>query len=158
MNDEVEKESHPIDVHVGKRVRLRRTLLRMSQEVLGDKVGISFQQIQKYERGVNRIGASRLYEIAVALDVPVTFFYDDMDDSIKPVDDPERRAAQSNKNAAASSDPAIEPDVIHRRDVVTLVRSYDAIASDAVRQRALEVIQALGGQIRRRRSAKDVES
>jgi len=68
----------PVDVHVGARVRLRRTLLGMSQEKLGEAVGLTFQQIQKYERGTNRIGASRLHQFAQVLDVPVSFFFDDM--------------------------------------------------------------------------------
>src|ERR1019366_10677585 len=68
----------PVDMHVGARVRLRRTLLGMSQEKLGTAVGLTFQQIQKYERGANRIGASRLFDMARALDVPVQFFFDEM--------------------------------------------------------------------------------
>src|SRR6202022_4033823 len=69
---------NPTDIHVGARVRLRRTLLGMSQEKLGNAVGLTFQQIQKYERGANRIGASRLYDMASVLDVPVQFFFDEM--------------------------------------------------------------------------------
>ena len=70
--------SHPVDVHVGARMRQRRTLLGMSQEKLGTAVGLTFQQIQKYERGSNRIGSSRLYEFAKVLDVPVSYFFDEM--------------------------------------------------------------------------------
>ena len=69
---------NPIDIHVGARVRLRRTLLGMSQEKLGDAIGLTFQQVQKYERGANRIGASRLFDLSRVLDVPVSFFFDDM--------------------------------------------------------------------------------
>ena len=69
----------PIDVHVGSRLRMRRNMLGMSQEKLGEAVGLTFQQIQKYERGANRVGASRLYQFARVLDVPVSFFYDDVD-------------------------------------------------------------------------------
>src|SRR3546814_10152347 len=72
--------NNPIDVHVGRRVRLRRTLLGMSQEQLGDALNITFQQVQKYERGSNRISASRLWDIGQILDVPVSFFFDDMSD------------------------------------------------------------------------------
>src|ERR1700682_4682291 len=68
----------PIDVHVGSRVRLRRTLLGMSQERLGEALGLTFQQVQKYERGVNRVGASRLFDLSRVLDVPISFFFDDM--------------------------------------------------------------------------------
>ena len=71
-----------IDIHVGNRVKLQRTLLRMRQTTLGDAVGVSFQQIQKYERGANRIGASRLFEFSQALDMPVSFFFDEMPEEI----------------------------------------------------------------------------
>ena len=71
------KKPNPIDVHVGSRVRLRRTMLGISQEKLGEHLGITFQQIQKYEKGANRIGASRLQEIARVLDTPVAFFFED---------------------------------------------------------------------------------
>src|SRR5450759_1684870 len=79
-----EKESRPspIDVHVGTRIRLRRTLLGMSQERLGEALGLTFQQVQKYERGVNRVGASRLFDLSRVLDVPISFFFDDMPDSL----------------------------------------------------------------------------
>ncbi len=72
---------NPIDIHVGSRVKLRRTLLGMSQEKLGEAIGLTFQQVQKYERGANRIGASRLFELSKVLDVPVSFFFDDMADT-----------------------------------------------------------------------------
>ena len=71
-------KSHPVDAHVGIRMRQRRTLLGMSQTRLGDAVGLTFQQVQKYERGANRVGSSRLFEFAKALDVPVSYFFDEM--------------------------------------------------------------------------------
>ena len=71
----------PVDVHVGNRIRLRRTLLGLSQEKLGEALGLTFQQIQKYERGANRVGASRLYDLSQVLDVPIGFFFDDMQES-----------------------------------------------------------------------------
>src|SRR5579871_3662815 len=70
------KQANPVDVQVGNRVRLRRMLIGMSQERLGDLLGLTFQQVQKYEKGVNRIGAGRLFEIARILGVPIEFFYD----------------------------------------------------------------------------------
>jgi len=81
---------NPIDIHVGSRVRLRRNMLGLSQEKLGEAIGLTFQQVQKYERGANRIGASRLHDLSRVLDVPVSFFFDDMD----PV-----RARRSNWSA-----------------------------------------------------------
>ena len=70
------KQANPIDAHVGNRMRLRRMLIGLSQERMGEMLGLTFQQVQKYEKGVNRVGAARLQQIANALDVPVTFFYD----------------------------------------------------------------------------------
>ncbi len=79
---EREGRPSPIDVHVGSRIRLRRTLLGMSQERLGEALGLTFQQVQKYERGVNRVGASRLFDLSRVLDVPISFFFDDLPDSV----------------------------------------------------------------------------
>src|SRR5262249_48682224 len=73
---EKEGRPSPIDVHVGSRIRLRRTLLGMSQERLGEALGLTFQQVQKYERGVNRVGASRLFDLSRVLDVPISFFFE----------------------------------------------------------------------------------
>ena len=75
-------EPNPIDVHVGNRIRLRRTLLGLSQEKLASLLGLTFQQVQKYERGMNRVGASRLWDIGKVLEVPVGFFYEDMDEEV----------------------------------------------------------------------------
>ena len=72
-------EPNPIDVYIGQRIRVRRQLLGLSQEALAKKIGITFQQVQKYERGMNRVGASRLWDIGKVLEVPVGFFYEDMD-------------------------------------------------------------------------------
>lgn len=78
--DEPVREGHPLDRHVGRRVRLRRTLLGLTQQELGEQIGVTFQQIQKYERGTNRISASRLWEISRVLKVPVSFFFEDYRD------------------------------------------------------------------------------
>jgi len=71
--------SHPVDIHVGQRIRLRRILLNTTQQKLSDQVGVKFQQVQKYETGVNRVSASRLWDIAKVLDVPVSFFFEGLD-------------------------------------------------------------------------------
>src|SRR3546814_14208536 len=81
---------NPVDVHVGGRVRLRRTLLGLSQEKLGEALGLTFQQVQKYERGANRIGASRMFDLSRVLDVPVSFFFDDMPQDVA-MQSPRRR-------------------------------------------------------------------
>ena len=75
-------DPNPIDKHVGARIKLRRALLGMSQEKLGEALGLTFQQVQKYERGANRVGASRLFDLSRVLDVPVSFFFDDMAEEV----------------------------------------------------------------------------
>lgn len=91
----VEKEKNQIDVAVGKRVRMKRNLLEMSQEALAEKLGVTFQQVQKYERAANRISASKLYEISLALNVPISFFFEDVvvkADSVSGMAEPESGA------------------------------------------------------------------
>jgi transcriptional regulator with XRE-family HTH domain len=131
---------NPIDVHVGKRLRLRRTLLGMSQERLGELLGLTFQQVQKYERGVNRIGSSRLYELGQILDVPVSFFFDDLADH-------EARAA-GNLYGLAEERAGFEHEVgldlpLDRRETLELVRAYYRIGHPAVRKRLFELTKAL---------------
>jgi transcriptional regulator with XRE-family HTH domain len=131
---------NPIDVHVGRRLRLRRTLLGMSQERLGQLLGLTFQQIQKYERGVNRIGSSRLYELGQILDVPVSFFFDDMADG---------EGAQDLLAPGLAEEPAEfafdEPQAprFDKRETLELVRAYNRIADPAVRKRLFELTKAL---------------
>jgi transcriptional regulator with XRE-family HTH domain len=129
--------SDPIDVHVGSRVRLRRTLLGLSQERLGEAVGLTFQQIQKYERGANRIGASRMYDLAHVLDVPVSFFFDDMPDDVK-----QRDAAPLNVSDDEDAGGA-EPNPLNRRETLELVRAYYRISSARVRKRMFELVKAV---------------
>ncbi len=126
---------NPVDVHVGSRVRLRRTLLGMTQGKLGDAVSLTFQQIQKYERGANRIGSSRLYQFAQILDVPVSFFFDDMPSDVQTgaIIDPSANPALSEENQFA------------RRETLELVRAYYAIDSTAVRKRVFELVKVVAG-------------
>ena len=126
---------NPIDIHVGGRLRLRRTLLGLSQEKLGEAVGITFQQLQKYERGANRISASRLFNLSQVLEVPVGFFFDDMP---APED--------MNGGADASSDGADETDSMARRETLELVRAYYRIGDAKTRKRAFDLIKALAGE------------
>ncbi|HLN22581.1 MAG TPA: helix-turn-helix transcriptional regulator [Patescibacteria group bacterium] len=128
---------NPIDVHVGARVRLRRTLLGMSQEKLGEAIGLTFQQVQKYERGANRIGASRLFDLSRVLDVPVSFFYDDMSDDV---------SQQSPRMMVAGFDEPITPfeaDPMTKRETLELVRAYYRITDPQVRKRVFELAKAL---------------
>ncbi|MGB0681079.1 MAG: helix-turn-helix domain-containing protein [Magnetovibrionaceae bacterium] len=127
----------PVDIHVGSRVRLRRTLLGMSQEKLGEAVGLTFQQIQKYERGANRIGASRLWELSRILDVPVSFFFDDMPDEAKI------GAVEFKRQLEENPQQTIEPDPMARRETLELVRAYYRIGDPGVRKRLFELTKSL---------------
>lgn len=129
---------NPVDIHVGSRVRLRRTLLGLSQEKLGEAVGLTFQQIQKYERGANRIGASRLFEFSRILDVPVSFFFDDMAERAKG------REGQESVGLADQPQAALEPDPLTRRETLELVRAYYRIGDPQVRKRLFELAKSLG--------------
>jgi transcriptional regulator with XRE-family HTH domain len=123
----------PIDVHVGGRVRLRRTLLGMSQERLGDALGLTFQQVQKYERGANRIGSSRLFHLSQILDVPVSFFFDDM-----PPLDPDALPGLGEQKQAE-----FKPDPLVKRETLELVRAYYKITDPGARKRLFELTKAI---------------
>lgn len=131
---------NPIDVHVGGRVRLRRTLLGMSQEKLGEAIGLTFQQVQKYERGSNRIGASRLFDLSRVLDVPVGFFFDDMSDDVAS-----RSPGQVRGGTLGPLE--IEPNPMAKRETLELVRAYYKIKDSQVRRRLFEMVKALGANI-----------
>jgi transcriptional regulator with XRE-family HTH domain len=133
---EREHRPSPIDVHVGARVRLRRTLLGMSQEKLGEALGLTFQQVQKYERGVNRIGASRLFDLSRVLDVPIGFFFDDM----PPEMSGDKRA---RFNGFQETPESFEDDTLHRRETLELVRAYYRITDPSVRKRVFDLIKSL---------------
>lgn len=129
---------NPIDVHVGARVRLRRTLLGMSQEKLGEALGLTFQQVQKYERGANRVGASRLFDLARVLDVPVSFFFDDMGEDVK-------KQTPALLGTLGLEEPVGEyvADPMARRETLELVRAYYRITDPGVRKRVYELAKAL---------------
>ncbi len=127
---------NPVDVHVGGRVRLRRTLLGMSQEKLGEAIGLTFQQVQKYERGANRIGASRLWDLSRVLDCPISFFFEEM---------AEDTASSSPRNLNIES-PDVEPpenDPMAKRETLELVRAYYRIKDYHVRRRIYELAKSL---------------
>jgi transcriptional regulator with XRE-family HTH domain len=140
FSDRADKEHlpNPIDVHVGTRVRLRRTLMGMSQERLGEALGLTFQQVQKYERGVNRVGASRLYDLSRVLDVPISFFYDDMPESLGGM-----RAAPRLATGFADAQDGFGDDALNRRETLELVRAYYRIADAGVRKRMFDLIKSL---------------
>lgn len=131
------KVPNPIDVHVGSRVRLRRMLIGMSQEKLGELLGLTFQQVQKYEKGTNRIGASRLYQIAQFLGVPVQFFFEDLTDDMAK-GRPEEASGFGERDAA----PYVM-DFVSSAEGLELNRSYSRISDPRVRKRILELVRCL---------------
>lgn len=121
----------PVDAHVGARVRLRRTLLGMSQEKLGEAIGLTFQQVQKYERGANRIGASRLFQLSRTLDVPVSFFFDDMSP-----------ATSGGPVPGLSAAPEGADHGLQNRETLELARAFNQITDDKLRRAILELAKA----------------
>ena len=141
VGPEKEGRPSPIDVHVGSRIRLRRTLLGMSQERLGEALGLTFQQVQKYERGVNRVGASRLFDLSRVLDVPISFFFDDMPESLASTYG--GQAARRSTGFSEAQD-SFSDDALNRRETLELVRAYYRITEPAVRKRVFELIKSMG--------------
>lgn len=128
------KQPNPIDIHVGSRVRLRRMMLGMSQEKLGDSLGITFQQIQKYEKGTNRIGASRLHHIATVLSVPVSFFFEDAPGT----------PAESAGFAEARPAHYIV-DFLSSSEGVQLNKAFVRIKDAKLRRRVIDLVRAMAG-------------
>ena len=123
---EVSKGKHPVDLHVGKRLRHRRWMIGMTQQQLAGAVGIKFQQIQKYESGANRISASRLWDLSQALSVPVSFFFEGL---------------EGNDQSADGND-TLSPDLLADKETLELVRAYYAL-EEGPRRRLLELTKAL---------------
>ncbi|NQV48337.1 MAG: helix-turn-helix transcriptional regulator [Rhodospirillaceae bacterium] len=130
----------PVDVYVGIRIRLRRTLLGISQEKLGEAVGLTFQQIQKYERGANRVGASRLYEFSQILNVSISYFFEDMPQDVKESGTDIYGAMSDISQAKLKADPMV------KRETLELVRAYYKITSPTIRKRIYELIKTIAGK------------
>jgi transcriptional regulator with XRE-family HTH domain len=130
------KAPNSIDLHVGNRVRLRRVILCMSQEKLGGALGITFQQVQKYEKGTNRISASRLQHIAQILQVPATFFFEDTSDM----------PSAPAKNATAGLDPIMA--FMATSEGLALARAFMRVTNKQVRRRIVDLVEEIvGGQL-----------
>ncbi len=127
---------NPVDVHVGARVRMRRSLLGMTQTTLGEAIGLTFQQMQKYEKGTNRISSSRLYDLARTLDVPVQFFFDDMPTAVA--------ASSPAQRGKAKKPPSYEPDPMGTLETLEFVRAYYKISDPAIRKQLFEMTKILG--------------
>ncbi len=135
---------NPIDVHVGSRIRLRRAILGLSQEKLAEELGITFQQVQKYERGLNRVGASRLWHLARVLGVSVNFFYDNFDE-----DTQEKMSVFSSPTMLSfAEDPApiYERDILSRKDVLELVRHYIRINDPKIAKNVLDLVKSISSE------------
>jgi transcriptional regulator with XRE-family HTH domain len=135
------KSPNPIDKHVGSRVRMRRMMIDMSQEKLGERLGITFQQIQKYEKGTNRIGASRLQQISTVLSVPVAFFFEGA-----PVPD----------GPSVFSDvpsPAYGSDFLATSDGLALTKAFMKVKDPKVRRRIVELVEAIASEEDGKRSS-----
>ena len=132
----VKKVPNPIDRHVGSRVRMRRMMLSMSQEKLGDALGLTFQQVQKYEKGANRIGASRLQQIAGILQVTVSFFFEGA-----PLQPGERSAGLEE-----SPSPAYVADFLATSDGLALTKAFTRIKDAKLRRRIVDLVQQIAGE------------
>ncbi len=132
------RQAHPVDVHVGGRVRLRRVFLGYSQEKLANALGLTFQQIQKYERGANRISASKLYELSRILSVPVTYFFEGVESG------GEEAGNGADAAAGGSSVHSSDPDFTNQRETLQLISSYYRIPDSKVRAEVLSLLKTLG--------------
>jgi transcriptional regulator with XRE-family HTH domain len=129
-------KAHPVDVHVGRRLRLRRTILGMSQETIGSAIGVSFQQVQKYERGINRMGSSRLYEFAKLLKVSVGYFFEGFGDDF---DEP----GGAEFGFAENEGKEFDHEHYSSRETMDIMRSYYRIKSPVTRKRVAELLKAM---------------
>lgn len=134
------RRANPLDLHVGSRVRLQRMLLGMSQEKLGEQLGLTFQQIQKYEKGINRIGASRLFELARVLGVNVQFFYDDAPGSYSDHSAPAGMAGFAERPA-----DTYVVDFLSSREGVELNKAFVKITDPKVRRTIVDLVRTLAG-------------
>ena len=135
--------NNAIDKHVGRRIRLRRTLLGMSQEQLGAELNITFQQVQKYERGANRVSASHLWDISQILDAPIGYFFDDMSETT--MRSSPRRVASGVDVDGKGRDPVKDP--MARRETLELVRAYYSIEDTSLRKRAADMVKSIAAAL-----------
>jgi transcriptional regulator with XRE-family HTH domain len=130
------KAPNPVDRHVGSRVRMRRMMMGMSQEKLGDAIGLTFQQVQKYEKGTNRIGASRLQQIAHTLQVPVSFFFEGAPMEGAPLD-------------ADAPSPSFVSDFLASADGLALTKAFMQIKDSKLRRRIVDLVEGIASQTER---------
>lgn len=143
MTDKVMKKkgtAQPVDKHVGQRLRTRRTLMGVSQEKLAEKVGITFQQIQKYERGVNRISSSRLYQFSIILNVPIDYFFEEIEKTSTA------RGMSDNDQDSFEGVKGGNSDIMGRKETIKLVREYYKLDSDKKRKNVMDLLKILNSE------------
>ena len=139
-----DNEPNPVDVHVGNRIRLRRTILHITQQQMAEMLGLTFQQIQKYEKGMNRVGASRLWDISRVLEVPMGFFFEDMDEDVVKNSPRMLNKNQSEKNYFLEVDRrSFDDDPMKRKETLELVRAYYKIPNRSIARNLFNLMVAL---------------
>lgn len=137
-----DNEPNPVDVHVGKRIRLRRTILHITQQQMADMLGLTFQQVQKYEKGANRVGASRLWDISKVLKVPMDFFFEDMEDGVAQLS-PRMLNANPSIKMVAEDTHSLDDDPMKRAETMELVRAYYKIPNRRVAKQLFDLLVSL---------------
>ncbi len=128
---------NPVDVHVGNRMRLRRTILQYSQQYLARKIGLTFQQVQKYEKGLNRIGASRLWDISRVLGVPMNYFFEDMDEETAASSP---MMLESPGNWRYIEDIGKDVDPMDKIETLNLVKAYYKVHNPKIRKDVYDLL------------------
>ena len=136
-----DNEPNPVDVHVGKRIRLRRTILHITQQQMAEMLGLTFQQVQKYEKGMNRVGASRLWDISRVLEVPMGFFFEDMDADVASKSP--RMLNSERSFTVEDSQRTFDEDPMKKAETLELVRAYYKIPNRSIAKNLFELIVAL---------------
>ena len=139
-----DNEPNPVDVHVGNRIRLRRTILHITQQQMAEMLGLTFQQIQKYEKGMNRVGASRLWDISRVLEVPMGFFFEDMDEDVVKNSPRMLGKDQNEKTYYFEEDRrTFDDDPMKRKETLELVRAYYKIPNRSIARNLFNLMVAL---------------
>ncbi|MDD4616878.1 MAG: helix-turn-helix domain-containing protein [Alphaproteobacteria bacterium] len=136
----------PVDIHVGSRLRMRRNLVGLSQEQLGKSLGLTFQQIQKYERGINRMGSSRLFQVAKTLSVPVAYFFEEMPEAMGNSSQPGFAEEGQSTIEGAPGEHQSDYDILRRRETLELIRAYYRIQDTKQRRKVYELIRSMSDE------------
>ena len=136
----------PVDIHVGARLRMRRNLIGFSQEQLAKSLGLTFQQIQKYERGINRMGSSRLFQIAKTLSVPVAYFFEDLPTMPGALQAGLAEGEQAPLDGVAGVEGPGDYDILRRRETLELIRAYYRIQDTKQRRKVYELIRSMSNE------------